>query len=341
MEQRKGSGSPWKRRSRTSVGSVVQNVSEAYNGPIIAVTNTNFLVSMTLGYMRYREPQALRIEGSVISIDVISEKQLIGEGKGLWNVGMITIQKLDSNSDTKTSIQNVRWQSILECERGLLIHCSSKYYSDSGVLPPLGYGSSPITPIKSSYISTITKLHEDTINKQWKRAKTYGSQIWPDVQFDSYFQNSNPSQCDGRHGYWNPHAHELVEFFRSGDPMWVHDFALPLANLMTYTAYLNVGKETHDFWRNGLCINSGGDGDGQWHRSGFGSDDYMYNLAVKFAYPLRPDPIHRRRIEMTGRTVRVRYDRSVPENQRDIYLEKLDVARVSVTFAGFHTIIHK
>ena len=53
--------------------------------------------------------------------------------------------------------------------------------------------------------------------------------------------------------------------------------------LMGYTAYLNIGKEEHDYFRNGLCINSGGSGDGQWHRSGFGSDDYMYNLAMKHA----------------------------------------------------------
>ena len=49
---------------------------------------------------------------------------------------------------------------------------------------------------------------------------------------------------------------------------------------------------------------------------------------MKYVYPLRPDPIHRRRIEMTGRTVRNRYDRSVAEGDRDIYLERLDVARV-------------
>lgn len=96
---------------------------------------------------------------------------------------------------------------------------------------------------------------------------------------------------------------------------------------MGYTAYLNIGKEEHDYFRNGLCINSGGSGDGQWHRSGFGSDDYMYNLAMKHAYVIRPDPIHRRRLEMTGRTVRLRYSRSTAEVDRDIYMERLDISR--------------
>ena len=30
---------------------------------------------------------------------------------------------------------------------------------------------------------------------------------------------------------------------------------------------------------------------------------------------------------MTGRTVRTRYSRNVPESSRDIYLERLDVSR--------------
>ena len=151
--------------------------------------------------------------------------------------------------------------------------------------------------------------------------------LFPFFSSDCSINNSNPSQNDPHCGYWNPHSHELLEFFRAGNPKYVHNFALPLSWLMTYTAYLNVGRETHDYVRSGLCINSSGNGDGQWHRSGFGSDDYMYNLAIKHAYILRPDPIFRRRIEITGRTLIGRYDRSVPEQNRDIYIERLDVAR--------------
>ena len=194
-------------------------------------------------------------------------------------------------------------------------------------MPPLGQ-EGIVTPLKTSYIAMMERMHSDTINTQWESAKTYGSQIWPDIQYDGYnINNANPYQNDPHHGYWNPHAHELVEYFRSGDPKWAHDLALPLSWLMTYTAYLNVGRTTQDYVRNGLCVNSGGSGDGQWHRNGGGSDDYMYNLAMKHAYVLRPDPIHRRRIEMTGRTVRIRYTRSTAEADRDIYLERLDIAR--------------
>ena len=89
--------------------------------------------------------------------------------------------------------------------------------------------------------------------------------------------------------------------------------ALPLSWLTTYTVYLNLGRETHDYVRSGLCINSSGSGDRQWHCSGFWSDDYMYNQAIKHAYILGPDPTFRRRIEVTGRTLIGRYNRLVPE----------------------------
>ena len=193
-------------------------------------------------------------------------------------------------------------------------------------MPPLGNENAVDTVMKTRYMAMMESLHTDTFT-QWERAKTYGSQLWPDIQFDGYQVNRNPAENSPYHGYWNPHAHELVEFFRSGDPKWAHDLALPLCWLTTYTAYLNIGQETHDYARSGLCINSSGSGNGQWHRSGFGSDDYMYNLALKHAYVLRPDPIHRRRIEIAGRTVRGRYNRSVREEDRDQYLERLDVAR--------------
>ncbi len=197
-------------------------------------------------------------------------------------------------------------------------------------MPPLGSQGASATSIKTSYTSFMNRLHSETVssNGQLERAKSYGSQTWPDIQFDGYnIDNSSPSENNPRHGYWNPHAHELVEFFRSGDPKWAHDFALPLSWLMTFTAYLNIGTETHDYVRNGLCVTSGGSGEGQWHRSGQGSDDYMYNLAMKHAYVLRPDPIHRRRIEMTGRTVKNRYDLNVPESNRDEYIDRLDISR--------------
>ena len=76
---------------------------------------------------------------------------------------------------------------------------------------------------------------------------------------------TGPAFTDGAMNYWNPSGAELLEFLRSGDPKWVWDFALPQSWLQMFSAYLNVGSQTHSSL-NGLAVNSGGTGEGQWHR---------------------------------------------------------------------------
>ena len=78
VEQRRGSGSPWKRRAHvTNNGSIIQT-REKIVAPIIAVASSKYMASATLGYMQYREPQALTVTGSLISIAVVSEQQRVG-----------------------------------------------------------------------------------------------------------------------------------------------------------------------------------------------------------------------------------------------------------------------
>ena len=71
-------------------------------------------------------------------------------------------------------------------ERGLLVHAPPQYYTETGAMPPLGHENASPTAIKSSYLSMLERLHSDTINTQWSSAKTYGSQLWPDIAFDGY-----------------------------------------------------------------------------------------------------------------------------------------------------------
>ena len=86
-------------------------------------------------------------------------------------------------------------------ERGLLLHTPRQHYSESGAMPPLGYESSLDSPIKSSYIAMMDKMHSHTLEYQWNRAKTFGSQIWPDIQFDVYnIDNSSPADNNPRQG---------------------------------------------------------------------------------------------------------------------------------------------
>jgi hypothetical protein len=94
-----------------------------------------------------------------------------------------------------------------------------------------------------------------------------------------------------------------------------------------YTVYFNVGDERHTI-RNGFAVQSGGSGEGQWHRSAQGSDDYTYSMGQDEAYVVRPSPLHRRRFAQAGRTVIDRYD--VPQSEqgnRDDFVNRVDLSR--------------
>lgn len=121
VEQRKGSGNPWRRRARVqNNGSSIQNA-EIFEAPFIAVSNGSYFAGATLGNMRYREPQALRAAGSVVSIDVVSEQQRIGEGKGIWNFAMFVVQDVSGDSD-QNLIQSARWPAVLEVGKSQLLY---------------------------------------------------------------------------------------------------------------------------------------------------------------------------------------------------------------------------
>ncbi len=112
VEQRKGGGSPWRRRTRVRRNSSTLASGTSYDAPIVAISNGSVLAGATLSHMRYREPQAVRVRGSVISLDVISQRQVVGEGKGIWNHGMFFVDSVVSNAATE--IQDLRWPMLLE-----------------------------------------------------------------------------------------------------------------------------------------------------------------------------------------------------------------------------------
>ncbi len=122
--------------------------------------------------------------------------------------------------------------------------------------------------------------------------------------------------------YWNPSGSEMLEFLRSGEPLWLWDFSMPQSWLQIFTARLNLGANSHSN-RNGSAVTSGGTGEGQWHRSAWGSDDYTYNVGAHIAYALQPRLGVRDRFAHGGRDMVARY--SVPWNSADIcYLDPPD-----------------
>jgi hypothetical protein len=142
--------------------------------------------------------------------------------------------------------------------------------------------------------------------------------------------NATPADNNASMNYWNPSGAELLEFLRTGDPKWVWDFALPQSWLQMFTAYLNIGDHTHGN-RGGLAVTSGGTGDGQWHRSAFGSDDYNYNVGMGLAYALRPSAAFRDRFSQGGGTVTRRYN--IPkanEATREEFVNQVVISRQAI-----------
>jgi len=325
VEQRKGGGTPWRRRARVLLNGVEEEAAEYFENPLVAVGDDSITAVGQLAWMRYREPQSISAENQTLSFRVISEPLVVGEGKGIWNVARMSL--LPSAAEV-APIADMRETGRLSLERGLLARAPLDHVNGSMLFPSLG--TTAASAIKTAYVNTLNQLHDETVlsGEQWDRAKTFGSQLWPDVQSDLWLiDNATPNDNSGSMNYWSPAGVELWEFFRTGDPKWVWDFALPQMWLQLFTAYLNIGDQDHGN-RAGLAVNSGGTGEGQWHRSAFGSDDYTYCMGFQLGYAVRPHPMVRDRFEQAGNTIINRYD--IPQaNQgaREQWVSQVDITR--------------
>jgi len=324
VAQPKGSGTPWLRNAMTALDAAPQQSAEFFQAPMLAASDGNLVIGAQIPWMRFREPQAMVMSDHQLSLRFISEPLIVGEGKGIWNFAHLKIQPValfDQLGTIIDDLEPLRQSGMARLERGLLFHAPVSHTNQANLLPSLGDQST--STLKTAYLNLLTGFHDETVlpGGQWDRAQTFGSQLWPDVQTDAFFEedpNTGPENTNGAMNYWNPSGAELTEFLRSGDPRWVWDFAMQQSWLQMYTAYLNVGRQDHSF-QNGVAIRSGGVGEGQWHRSGFGSVDYSYSMGMQFAYALRPNPILRHRFAQAGRTLFNRY--SVPKEDEEMRTE--------------------
>ncbi|MEM6995129.1 MAG: hypothetical protein AAF721_31740 [Myxococcota bacterium] len=317
VEQRKGgTEATWSSRSSQLVvdGQVVSEAT-ALEQPFLAARTADHVVAIAMPWMRFREPQALAFEDGALVLRVVSDSLVVGEGKALWNFAKVRFSPADA-VDSVDALADQRDRIAAELERGLLVRRPLSEFNATQVYPSMGDDSTSM--VKTKYLEMLSQLHDDTVRAggQWDRAKTYGSQLWPDNQFDPWVYADGldtPYDNDGAMNYWNPAGAELHEFFRSGDPKYVWEFALPQSYLQMHSAYVNIGEHTHGN-RNGFAAISGGSGEGQWHRSGQGSADYSYNQAIDEAYVIRPDALMRRRFAHAGATVRGVY--TIPQAQQ-------------------------
>lgn len=333
LAQDRGGGSPWQRRARNQVGSSTV-LSEAIELPLLGAGTSRGLVLATHAWQRYREPQSLRFADDRMHLEVLSAGSLMGEGKMLWNRSLLRVIQPPATLAGLLADFPLHARSLtLRAERPRLVR-DLRGPGGAGITPPTAHPENASGA--ALYLAFMENQHQMTTDPtsagQWARQKAYGSQVWPDVPFDDRFGagNDSPVDFDARHNYWNPSGAELLEYFRTGDPRWAWDFALPATWLQVHTAYLNQGDQMHGR-SNGTAVTSGGVGDGQWHRSNFGSDDYTYHRGLALAYVLWPEPTLRLRLRDAGLQMSQRY--SVPraqQAQRDQGLEAVTPERQQI-----------
>lgn len=343
VEQRLGGGEPWTRRARVTVDGAEVEAGEAFASPFVAVTGATASVAAQMGWMRYREPQALAAEGTAVQVRFVSEPLVVGEARGIWNFARLTFGgPVDAGA-----LETVRARGLAAVERGLLVRARRDRINAAGVWPSLGTGAD--STLKTIYVDLMTALHEQTVGPQWEQSKTYGSQLWPDIPFNPA-PVPDPSLNGVEMNYWNGTRNELLEFMRVGHPKWAWDWALPQTWTQLFAAYSNTGENDAGN-RNGFALISGGcgwengcchdavdnpprcaevedpvvdfcicdeteqeqccpvddqDPLGHWNRSNFGSDDYTYTHG-NIAYVVRPNYPLLRRFAQAGRTAVGRY----------------------------------
>lgn len=266
--------------------------------PYVAIDDGKFIAGIQLAWMRYREPQALRALHNRLILDVVSEPMIFGEGMGLWNVGRLSF--LPSADSAKLAASRDVGQ--LGLERGLLLRRPLAEFNMTGVLPPLGNTNNASTSFKLRYASMMALLHDRTLGKltdpqasepgQLLKAHTFGSQLWPDyLDYATipFTPPGGPEQSDTAQNSDDAAGTELLEFFRTGDPKWVWDFAMPLSELMFSTILFNTGEFPEPL--NGLLAGYDGKGQGKWHRDVGVNFGYSVLTGLQHAYVLRPNPI--------------------------------------------------
>ncbi|GJM10448.1 MAG: hypothetical protein DHS20C11_27240 [Lysobacteraceae bacterium] len=319
VEQRKGAdlGSGWLRRARVLEGASETETAETFDAPALAIDTPDYYALLQMPWMRFREPQALEMSDRELTMQVISEPLVVGEGKGIWALARLSLGPSNTGNPL-TPITSAHAAAGLSLEQALTPRRLRNDFNDSQVLPPMGGDGSNLA---TGYSNFMEAMHQGTLGpggaNQWQRFKTYGSQLWPDVQFDDQWATgtaATPADNSGSMNYWNPSGAEILEFLRLGEPKWLWDFALPQSWLQLQAARLNIGRQTHSN-RSGVAVVSGGTGEGHWHRVAGGSDDYTYNVGMHLAYAMQPRVTVRDRFEIGGQAMAARY--SIDHNPAD------------------------
>ncbi|MFK7956622.1 MAG: hypothetical protein AB8B96_11030 [Lysobacterales bacterium] len=332
---------PWQRRASVTREGQTRQTAENFDQPVVGWTDARWIVGLSAAWIQYREPQALEVSSSGLRFNAVDGHLTVGEGKGIWNHALLSINAR-SAQPLSSQLADLGRRSHNFLERGLLPQVTLRDVNRANVFPSLGTQAS--SNIKTAYLGWMNLLHQQTIGDtgQLLRNGSIGSQLWPDTgSADSFDVDAqSPNNISSGMNYWDPAGNELLEYLRSGQPRWAWDFALAGYRTQLHAAYLNTGNHRHGN-RAGLAVTSGGPGceqfqppcatdgtgGGQWHRSAFGSDDYTYAMSAELGYVIRPTVGMLERFAQAGATVFARYDPTIPEANREAFVNAVNITR--------------
>jgi hypothetical protein len=335
VEQERGGRGPTYRAARISQAGATIESGEYFDSPFVAYAAGGYTALLQTAWMRFREPQALVADGSILSFAVISQPATIGEAQGVWSFARLSIAE---GGATNGLLQALRDRGRVALERGLLVHVPVAYLDATGVMPPLAPRRAGGDPLYRRFRDALATVHDDTIRRggQWDRQKMFGFTAWPDyTAADERATVSQPADSSPSSNYWSATSAELTQWLVDGDPKWVWDFALPQEYTQLVTNYYNLGTRNNEVdvnYRGGFTVVAGSRAvEGEAFRSGWGSDDYSYNQASDQAYLVRPDAALVDRFAAAADTFIRRYGgTNIPardQRRRDEGLQALRIGR--------------
>ncbi|MCB1590570.1 MAG: hypothetical protein KDI56_16780, partial [Xanthomonadales bacterium] len=217
--QRRGGGTPWQRRAELRVNGSVQNSASFYDEPGLGLARPlgsgQLIALLAQPWLRYREPQGLSLQGNHVAFQLVAERIRLGKAKSLWFSGRLALQAGVASGNLGSRGQVLHRANLAGVERPLLLRPLPESLDAAAILPPLA--GSIDGPVGVAYRQYLQRKHDDTVGdepcvdagndvgSQWTCAKTFGLQLWPDVQFNLQFgfaDNPDPASNEGKLNYW-------------------------------------------------------------------------------------------------------------------------------------------
>ncbi|MBL8949225.1 MAG: hypothetical protein JNK82_00515 [Myxococcaceae bacterium] len=315
------------RRARVVLDGAQVTEAEAFDDPSVAISTGAHTVSLTAAWVRFREPIAVTARGATLSFALVAEPVALGEAQVRWGfaqLGFAAGALDDAALDSHTRA------ALAALERGLLVTVPVSTFNAAGVKPRLPERATGANVER--YRQRIEGLHAATL-RGFERYKKYGL-IWPDtLGNDAWAAPANePAQSANGSNYWSASASELAEHYRTSEPRWVWDFALPLELTFLKANVYNLGTRAGPGdLKSGFYAGSGLVGSnqvtGSAFRAGWNSDDYLYNQGSDEAYLVRFSGSLRDVFAQACRSAVRRYGGSGP---RMMWVDERTIARQTV-----------